>query len=195
MLEQFRNNNIQIDAVVLDLGLPPYPDDPMRSGLPLAIKLRDRNPPLPIMTYTQLSLTTEGVDFGLLLAKFLPRRISFIHMRHLPEDVTLTEMLDLIRQGFVIVSPGVAELLHYAVPVRPDPLTTELWETLRLYSHGWSDQQIANELPGIGVHGVRARRRNMIEVLQNAGELEDYQTTGEDLIRWYKANYARYCRS
>jgi CheY-like chemotaxis protein len=184
----------QIDAVVLDLGLSPYPDDPMRSGLPLARKLRAKAPELPIMAYTQLSLATEGIDFGLLLAKFLPLRISLIYMRSLPENVTLSEILERVWQGFVIVSPGVAEQLHYSVAARPDPLSTDLWDTLRLYSLGLSDQQIANKLPGIGVYGVRARRRTIIELLQKAGELEDYQTTGEDLIRWYRANYARYCR-
>lgn len=177
-----------VDMVVLDLGLPPERDNPLRVGIPLARALRERDDTLPILAYTGMSL--RSADSELLVAKLLPLRVSLIYTRNL--SVSLTTLLELVWQGFVLLSPPAAEALPQAAASKPDLLSKQLWETLKLLSEGLSDKEIAQKLDDVGEHGVKTRLRSIREILSDNGELET--TSREDLISWYRRNFVRYRR-
>src|SRR5690606_8285206 len=71
--------NEQPDLVLVDLGLPPGPNDPFRGGLPLIEELRATWPPLPIGAYTALSPQNFAYDRA--LKRLLPRRVSLLWLR------------------------------------------------------------------------------------------------------------------
>lgn len=193
-LQRLTDEGHTVDAIALDLGLPPFVEEPLQVGLPLAEELRRRYPAMPILAYTQLGLNKNDQDFGLILHKFLPLRVSFVAPRQFPANVTFADLLEHARQGFVFVSPGIANLLPKAVPARPDPLTPEQWHTLRLVSDGLTRKEIAAALPGVGESGVKARLLAIATRLRDVEELESYEGTPDDLKRWYREHYARYCR-
>lgn len=194
-IEQLGNKGQPIDLVVADLAYRPFGEDPVRTGLPLVQELRARFETLPILAYTNLGMTATQSDFSLILAKLLPLRISLVNGRHLPDGVTFTELMERVWQGFVIISPGFEELLPYAVATRPDPLSTDLWYTLQLLAQGLTLGAIAERLPSVsGSSGVKKRLERCSELLRDAGELEPYETREDDLKRWYREHYARYCR-
>jgi DNA-binding NarL/FixJ family response regulator len=179
-----------IEAVVLDLGLPPSVDDPLITGLPLAVKLRARFPRMPLLAYT--SLSPQAIDYNTLIAGLLPLRASFVYMRRMGGGVSLADLLELAWQGYVFLSPVPADHLPQAVAARPDPLNDRHWETLHLLSQGLSQKQVAQALPGVGVDGVKARVVKIKELLVDAHEIE--MTEMEDILGWYRQNYVRYRR-
>ncbi|MCA9941385.1 MAG: response regulator transcription factor [Anaerolineales bacterium] len=192
-LQQTRDPDAAIDAVALDLGLPPAVDHPLHSGIPLARLLRAQYPNLPILAYTAL-LPQKDVDYSKILAELLPLSISFVALRTLPGDNQLGDLLRLVWQGFLLLSPSPADYLAEAIAVQPDPLDDALWETLHFMSQGFIYNAIAEKLPGVGVDGVRARVRRITDILQRRDELESHQTGREDLENWYRQNHVRYRR-
>lgn len=180
-----------LDAIALDLGLPPAIDNPFVSGIPLAHWLRKRHPHLPILAYT--ALQPKDVDYSQILAELLPLRISFIALRTLSGDNQLGDLLRLIWQGFFLLSPSPADYLADAIAVQPDPLDDALWETLHLMNQGLTYPGIAEKL-NITVDGVRARVRRVTEILQKRDELDPNQNGREDLENWYRHNHVRYRR-
>jgi CheY-like chemotaxis protein len=194
-LEQLRAEGQPVHAVALDLALPPFYLDPMRVGLPLAHKLRERYSTLPIMAYTSLHTARgDNEDFSLILAKLLVLRISLIFPRHFPGGVTFADLLDRVAQGFVILSPEVAGLLPFAVPSQPDPLSAEQWKTLRLLHNETGRDEMGRQLGEITPRGVQARLDKIVYQLQDAGQLEEFEDKHELLKQWYRENYVRYCR-
>ncbi|GAB4156192.1 MAG: hypothetical protein Fur0021_24270 [Candidatus Promineifilaceae bacterium] len=191
-LQPSPDHTVLVDAIALDLGLPPAIDNPLDSGIPLARLLRQRHPHLPILAYT--ALQPKDVDYGKLLAELLPLRISFIALRTLSGDNHLGDLLRLVWQGFLLLSPSPADYLADAIAIRPDPLDDALWETLRLMSQGLTYPGIAAQLPNVGVEGVRARVRRISDILQKREELESHQTSREDLESWYRYHHVRYRR-
>jgi DNA-binding NarL/FixJ family response regulator len=181
----------EIGAVALDLGLPPTRDDPTITGLDLAATLREENPSLPILAYT--SLPINRYEVSQVIATLLPLRISFIHLRPLRGEASLADLLELTWRGFVLLSPDLADFLPDAVPTFPDPLTDELWETLRLLNEGNTYEETADILP-ITADGVRNRLKRVARILQDIGELESHQTTRDDLLTWYKRHRVRFRR-
>lgn len=183
----------KIDAIVLDLGLPPKNDDPMVTGLPLAGELRRKFPAMAIMAFTQLSIRDQ--TFSLLLAKLLPLRISLIYIRALPRNADLADLLEKAWLGYYILSPGATDQLPNAVPVHPDPLTDELWETLRMRAERMTAQQIAENLSRkLSTSGAENRLERARKKLMDIGELASFQTDSESLIQWYHRHYVRYRR-
>lgn len=179
-----------IDAVALDLGLPPDIDNPLREGIPLAKFIREFDEALPILAYT--SLSPRAVNFAAILEQLLPLRVSFVCVRHLGGQVKLAEILEMVWQGYVIFSPTPADYLPHATAAEPDPLTTALWETLKLLSDGYGDKEIAQALPSVGEAGVKARLVRVREILSDIGAIPT--TDRQDLITWYKRYHTRYHR-
>ncbi len=179
-----------IGMVAMDLGLPPRHDDPQYTGLRLARELRKRDENLPILAYT--SLPPNSTPFDILLAQLLPLRISLIYLRENTPNLAL--LLDLVYQDYVILSPGPSDHLPKAIPDRPDPLDDRLWETLALMAQGKSYSEIAVELPGVGIEGVRSRVNRIREILIEKEELAEYQRDRADLAHWHRRHHVRYHR-
>ncbi|MEW5984995.1 MAG: hypothetical protein AB1791_00010 [Chloroflexota bacterium] len=181
-----------IHAVALDLGLPPGKDNPLQTGLPLLQKLRECESALPILAYTGLAPT--AFDHSLLVARLLPLRISFLYLRRMSNQIGLSTLLELVWQGFVFLSPGPADQLPQAVASKPDPLSDQHWQTLKLLAEDLGNKQIAREISDVGTEGVKARLGRIREILVGRGELERHQTAREDLVAWYRRHRVRYCR-
>jgi DNA-binding NarL/FixJ family response regulator len=187
---QAREGNYSIDAVALDLALPPAKDNPAIVGLPLARQLRKHDEELPVLAYT--SLSTQACDYSLLLARLLPLQISFISLRG-DRDASPADFLELTWQGFVVLSPMIADFLPQAIAVKPDPLNEKHWETLKLLSEGRTQEEVARELP-VGPDAVKSRLKRIGELLVKAGELDQSHIEQADQIDWYRRNHVRYCR-
>lgn len=190
--EQGEESGAHIGAAAIDLGLPPDPNNPLRIGLKLAKSLRQRDPDLPILVYTGIGPSVTS-RFDVLVAELLPLRISFVSLRS-PDDPDIAYILDLIWQDYFILSAGPADFLPHAVAEKPDPLDDQLWETLALIAQGKSYPEIAAELPGVGVEGVRARVGRIRETLIEKGELAEYQRDRLDLANWFRDHHVRYRR-
>jgi DNA-binding NarL/FixJ family response regulator len=180
------------DAVLLDLGLPPDIDNPLKVGIPLARVLRRELPQTPILAYTSIIPAGGLIDYDRLLAELLPLQISFVYNRKLPDDVTISGLIELISRGFYVLGPGAADFLSAAVADSPDPLEATDWETLAGLGRGRSDSQIAPDL-GLSPAGVRNRIGNIRERLVGLDliPLTD-QLDRQALVEWYFANRVRY---
>lgn len=190
MLKEAAAKGSPVDAVALDLGLPPYQNSPLETGLPLAIELRVTYPHLPMLAYTSLP---AGEYMSRVVAELLPRRISFIALRALSDHIKLAQLLEFAWLGFVLLSPAPADYLPDAIAITPDPLSSDLWETLRLFDQGATNEEVARALPITG-DGVRARLRRTALALVQTHELEEYETTRDDLLKWYRTHRVRYRR-
>lgn len=189
--DQGEKSGAPIEIVALDLGLPPDRDNPLKAGLTLAKTLRQRDSDLPILAYT--SISPNAAPFDLLVAELLPLRISFIYLRS-SDEPGMAQMLDLVWRDYVLLSPGPADFLPRAVAEKPNPLNDQLWETLALIAAGKSYPEIAADLPGVGVDGVRARINRIRDVLIEKGKLADYQRDRIDLANWFRDHHVRYRR-
>ncbi len=189
--EQGEKSGQHIGVAAVDLGLPPERDNPLGVGLQLVKTLRQRDSDLPILAYT--SISPNAVSFDRIVAELLPLHISFIYLRSSAEP-GMAQMLDLVWQDYVILSPGPADCLSHAVADKPDPLNDQLWETLALMAQGSSYAEIARDLPGVGIEGVRARVNRIREILIDKGELAKYQRDRQDLANWFRDHHVRYRR-
>lgn len=188
-IEQAKEAGQVIDAIALDLGLPPDPDNPLRIGVALAQELRQAHESVPLLAYT--AIQPRATDFAQIIARILPLRASFIYARQL-NGIRLSHFLDLTWRGYVVLSPAPADFLPQTIATRPDPLNSPLWETLRLLSEGQAIKEIGQVITGVKRAGVRSRLSKIREKLIEAGEIET--TDREDLISWYKENHIRYRR-
>ncbi len=189
--EQGEKTGNHIGAAAVDLGLPPGRDNPLKTGLSLVKSLRQRDSDLPILAYT--SLSPVAAPFDILVAELLSLRTSFVYLRS-SDEPDMAQLLDLIWQDYLILSPGPADALPRAVPEKPDPLNDQLWETLTLIARGFSYPEIAAELHGVGIDGVRARVNRIRTILTEKGELAEYQRERIDLINWFRNHHVRYRR-
>lgn len=184
-----------LDAVAIDLGLPPDMDGPLRVGLPLAEKIRHLHPSLPILAYTSIIPTAERVHYDILLSRFLPQGISFVYLRKIPDEVPLYAILEQVRMGFYVLGPGPADFLPKVVATAPDPLDKRLWDTLEALSRGLTDRQIADVLNDVGEHGHRYRIDQMREALVDTGFFDgDQRIERRELVNWYREHRVRYRR-
>lgn len=192
-LEEVCKAGQAIDAIALDLGLPPDPDNPLRIGVPLAQELRRAHEGIPLLTYT--AIQPRATDFAQIIARILPLRASFIYTRQL-DGIRLSYFLDLTWRGYVTLSPAPADFLPETIATKPDPLADQvcgaLWETLRLLSEGQVIKEIGQAMPDVTPAGVKARLGTIRTRLTEAAEIET--TDREDLISWYKENHVRYRR-
>lgn len=180
-------------VIAIDLGLPPGRDNPFRGGLPLAEKVRARYPAVPILAYT--ALTPKSFDYSRVIARLLALRASFIYKRRLGENVTFVDLLNLVRKGYVLISPNpAAEFVPDIVPLKPDPLNKTQWQVLQLINENKTYHQIDVAIDGLSVHGVRDNVARIRQQLIDAGELTKVQTDLADLRSWYRRNRVRYCR-
>lgn len=191
-IEQAKNEENQVEMVVVDLGLPPGIDTPSRGGLPLIKKLRTQHENLPIFAYT--SIMPTAVNYSYLVADLLPQRVSFIYLRRMVGSTTFADLVELVWKGFFLFSPVPADHLPFAVANRPDPLTDDLWETLELISSDLAQKEVAARLGNVKKDAVKNRVARIKEILIEAGELDYYQADTRGIIDWYRTNYIRYRR-
>lgn len=183
-----------IDVLAVDLGLPPNIDNPVKGGLLLIEKLRQQESKLPILAYTTLTPKHVGPVYDLLVARLLAYRSSFLYLRPLRGDVSLSNLLHLTWQGFVLISPEPADHLAKAIATRPDPLNEQQWEILQLLSQGLTYRQIATKTSAGGADTVKARVNVLRETLVRVGELHPDRTDTNELKQWYIERHARYQR-
>lgn len=180
----------RIDVAMIDLGIPPVLDDPIRGGIALIKKLREKaeTQTLKILAYT--SAGPKEFDYSLILKNLLFLQSSFISLRG--EKVDLSGLLEFVWLGYVFISPTPALFLPKSIAERPDPLDIKQWETLKLLDQDKSFTKIAEEV-GLTVEGIRARLPKIRDNLIDAGEIgQDAEM--EDLIRWYRMMRTRYSR-
>lgn len=192
LFDQMIESGKSIDAIALDLGLPPDIYNPLKTGIPLIYALRQRHSQIPIMVYT--SLAPKDVNYSLIITRLLPLRVSFITLRQIGDGIELAYLLEMVYQGFVILSPDTAEHLPKAIATKPDPLNAQQWRTLRELNKNLTYQQIANALSDIKVDAVKTRLKTIGERLVETGEILSYEATRDDLVNWYRLNRVRYCR-
>lgn len=190
-LAEAKRNRQPIDAVALDLGLPPTKDSPVATGLPLAQKIRENHPELPILAYT--SLHPSKFEIEQVIATLTSLRISFLNLRNIAEPDSLANLMEMVWRGFFLLSPQSADYLSLAIAQRPDPLDEDLWDTLRCLEKGYTYDEAASYM-GLSLEGVRARLRRVSTALQAVGEIKEYETHRDDLLRWYRQNRVRYRR-
>lgn len=183
--------NEQPDLVLVDLGLPPGPNDPFRGGLPLIEELRATWPPLPIGAYTALSPQNFAYDRA--LKRLLPRRVSLLWLRQVDER-ELVRAVELAWRGYCVLSPAPADYLEQAVADRPDPLEDVEWAILKGISDDQTDREIARGLESLQHDAVRKRVSVVKQKLIDGGWLRDYQTHREDLKQWYRRHHVRFSR-
>jgi DNA-binding NarL/FixJ family response regulator len=176
---------------LIDLCLPPDIHNPFANGIPLIQQLRAGTPQMPILAYS--AITADTMPYERILQALLPLRVSFLYTRQMG-NVELPTLLELVWNGYVFVSPAPAQMLPFAIPQRPDPLSATDWEILRHMSAGGIYQQIANEIDGLSEAGVRNRVAQIKITLIDEGWLEEFQTSRVDLINWYNAHATRYGR-
>lgn len=192
-MDQAHQENWPIEVVAVDLGLPPGLDNPLRGGLPLIEKLRNRQENLPILAYTGIPPTTT--DYPYLVARFLPLRVSFIYLRPMVGPPSFAEMVELVWKGFFVLSPAPADQLPIAVAKKPDPLSDDQWETLELLSSNLVYKEIAENLvTPVSKDAVKVRIARIKELLFDAGEIGYEHAETRDIIDWYLTHYVRYRR-
>lgn len=179
-----------IDAMAIDLGLPPAPEEPEKSGLPLIQKIRQQRRSLPILAYTILPARSFSVEK--VARKLLMLNVSFAFIKFTGETDSFARLLELTRLGYVILSKDVANLLPYAIADRPDPLDADHWSVLKYLSMDYTHDEIAQKL-NIAKGTVANRLERIRELLTEAYPTEDF-TNADDLSRWYNTHKVRYCR-
>lgn len=180
----------RIDVAMIDLGIPPVLDDPIRGGIELIRKLREKP---DMQSLKVLAYTTAGpkeFDYSLILKNLLFLQASFTSLRG--EQVDLSSLLEFVWLGYVVISPTPALFLPKSIAERPDPLDSKQWETLKLLDQDKSLTKIADEI-GLTVEGIRARLPKIKDALNEVGEISPDAET-EDLIRWYRMMRTRYSR-
>lgn len=189
-LDLAERQGITIDAMAIDLGLPPAPDEPEKSGLPLIQKIRQQRRSLPILAYTTLPARLFSVEK--VARKLLTLNVSFAFIKFTGETDSFARLLELTRLGYVILSKDVANLLPYAIADRPDPLDADHWSVLKYLSMDYTHDEIAQKL-NIAKGTVANRLERIRELLTEAYPTEDF-TNADDLSRWYNTHKVRYCR-
>lgn len=182
--------NTPWNAIAVDLGLPPYREEPEKSGLPLIQRIRERHPTVPIMAYTTFSPRHFNVEK--VLHDLLILRVSLVFIKFLTDIDAFPRLLELVRMGYLILSPDVVGQLSYAIPSAPDPLEAEHWELLRHLSQGQTYEEIAKDL-----FIAKATVTNWLDKIRERLSNQYFQgqeIDNEDLIRWYNMHKVRYCR-
>jgi CheY-like chemotaxis protein len=111
-----------IDVAMIDLGIPPVLDDPIRGGIRLIRKLRE-NPAtqsMKILAYT--SAGPKEFDYSLVLRNLLVLQASFLSLRN--EQVDLASLLSLCDGMYLF---RLANFLSKRSP-NPDPLDSKQWK-------------------------------------------------------------------
>ena len=181
-----------IDAVILDPGLPPDTNSPLTVGLPLARAIREKYKRRPILVISNLGIKDDPA--GELIAGLLPLGVSAVFARQ-AGDYDPVALLELVAQGYFILSPGAADELPDVVADRPDPLEEDLWDVVRPLAEGHSYLQIGDEL-GIDKSTAQDRRDRALDRLVMTGELivEDRKKATPLMSQWYDDNKFRFRR-
>lgn len=179
-----------IDVAMIDLGIPPVLDDPIRGGIRLIRKLRE-NPEtqsMKILAYT--SAGPKEFDYSLILRNLLVLQASFLSLRG--EQVDLASLLEFVWMGYVFISPTPANFLSKTIAEIPDPLDGKQWETLKFLDQDKGLTKIADDM-NLTVEGLKARLLKIRDILIETEEISADAET-EDLIRWYRKMRTRYAR-
>lgn len=179
-----------IDVAMIDLGIPPVLDDPIRGGIRLIRKLRE-NPAtqsMKILAYT--SAGPKEFDYSLVLRNLLVLQASFLSLRG--EQVDLASLLEFVWMGYVFISPTPANFLSKTIAETPDPLDSKQWETLKFLDQDKGLTKIADDM-SLTVEGLKARLLKIRDTLIETEEISSDAET-EDLIRWYRKMRTRYAR-
>lgn len=176
-------------VVAIDLGLPPSPDG-VTEGLNLVKELRSQSrfKELQILVYTM----QQAVASASLVRRFLAMRVSFIYLRPMTEPGPFSNVLKYVSQNYFLLSPAYADSLQSVVPDRPDPLTDDMWETLRSLSKGLTQEEAARELYVVK-DTVRDRLDKAKAILIERDELlrDAHQS---EILEWYRTHCVRYAR-
>lgn len=194
-LQRLKGEANGIDAVILDPGLPPDVNSPLMVGLPLARKIRENHERMPILVISNLGIQEDTA--GKFIAGLLPLGISAVFVRQ-AGDYDPVIMLELVVQGFFILSSGAADQLSVVAANRPDPLEEELWDVIRLLAQELSYEQIGKEL-AIDKTTAQDRRKRALDRLIELGELDmddevDGKAATSRLKQWYRENNLRFRR-
>lgn len=189
-VERVMKEKRRIDVAMIDLGIPPVLEDPIRGGIELIKKLRAKpeTQSMKILAYTAAG--PKEFDYSLVLRKLLNLQASFISLRG--EQVDLSGLLEFVWLGYVFISPTPANFLPKSIAELPDPLDSRQWETLRFLDQNKSLTKIAGDM-GLTVEGVKARLTRIKEILIDVEEISQDSET-EDLLRWYRKMRTRYAR-
>ena len=185
---ELESTSLHLDAVAVDLGLPPNPDG-ISEGLTLVEDIRGqkRFMELPILAYT----SQQVMPYASLVRRFLTMRVSFIYLRPMTEGA-FAQVLKYVSLNYVMFSPAPAGYLPNAVPDKPDPLSDDLWETLESLNKGFIHQQVAEELH-IAQETVRSRLDKARAILSERGEVE-MEAHANEVLEWYRRHRVRYAR-
>ena len=194
-IQQCQEQNKQIDAIAVDLGFPPGINNPFMAGIPLIEELRHKFPTLPILAYT--ALTSSAFSYEEAVRRLLAMRVSFLCTRQLGDRIKFSQILEFTWLGYVIISPEVADKLHYAISNKPDPLSEKQWRLLSLLRQGMSQREMAEQLEGISVGSVKVWKSEIRRILEDLNEidyLEESERNDSELINWYLTHHVRYSR-
>ncbi|MBK9925442.1 MAG: response regulator transcription factor [Anaerolineales bacterium] len=179
-----------IDVAMIDLGIPPVLEDPIRGGIALIKKLREKPEAQSVKILAYTSAGPKEFDYSLVLRKLLTLQASFVALRG--EQVDLPSLLKFVWLGYVFISPTPSLFLPKSIADKPDPLDSKQWETLKFIDQDKSLTEIANEV-GLTVEGIRARLPRIRDILIETDEIGPDAET-DDLIRWYRTMRTRYSR-
>jgi DNA-binding response OmpR family regulator len=188
----------KFDFFAIDLGLPPLDEDHAEEGVRLAVELRERFEEHPILAYTAQGHKT--IDYDLVLRQLLVARISFIYRRRRDERLSFAEVVQIVNEGYLVISPTPAAYLPLAIPSTPDPLSDKHWQALKLLNEDKTYAQVGKELdrsPEAIQKWVNEMRDALAPFILPA-DLVDAQNSEaiqlEDLKIWYRNNRVKYCR-
>ncbi len=189
-MRNLEKEQTHLDAVAIDLGLPPEPDN-VTVGMDLIREIREQRyyRELPTLAYT-----SQQIDFTLyasIVRRLMTMKVSLIYLRPMDEGA-FANVMKYVRQDYVLLSPAPASYLPSAVPDKPDPLSDELWETLESLSYGYTHHQAANMI-NISQETVRSRMDRARQILIDREEvlIDAHQ---EEILEWFRENRVRYAR-
>jgi DNA-binding NarL/FixJ family response regulator len=159
----------EIDAVVLDIRMPPTHTD---EGLVLARTLRDRHPRLGILVLSQY---LESVYASQLL-ETTPEYTGYLLKDRVSELGVLVDGLRRVTEGECVIDPTIiSRLLH-----RPRPptglsrLTAREFDVLAMMAEGRSNTAIAEQL-ALGPRTVEAHVRQILQKLDLPESVGDHR--------------------
>jgi len=195
-IEEASKRKEEFNFFAVDLGLPPGGEQ-AEEGVRLAVELRGRYKNHPILAYT--AQTPKSFDYTLPLRHLLVAGVSFIYLRD--EGITFAEVVEMVNEGYLVISPRPAEYLSLAIPTAPDPLSDKHWRALKLLNEGKTYEQVGNEMdrsPEAVQSWVKEMRDALARFILPAAIDADHSGGGtillEDLINWYRNNHVKYCR-
>ncbi len=183
----------RLGVVVVDLGLPPLPDDP-DVGTRLILRILDDvglGTSFKIAAYSNQAKLHPSV-----VARFVRKQVSYLAVPTGTVDMSQFPLaLWMIFKGYFMFSPYSAPLLKDILNVPPDPLETGEWELLYVIAKHpqWSYPRIQEKLGLTGENVVGLKAHAIMDKLEKAGQ--QLRLRGRDaLAEWWRENYYKFAR-